>query len=202
MGRTRTIRFDATRAFSATVISIGLLAAAFAAGFRVGQEVPLAPSDSTDVALDQRPRSAPDALAPLRAPEQRIPIDTYTFYEQTRTLTREPSEAPAEPPAVEPTAVDSSVAGDVVAEQPGVRVLEREPIALGVPAPVPLPGPAVPGSAVTPSTAPHVAPVGSRSPEPAAGPPSAPPIPRDLDDDEPVADPGAIQRVAVVAGPR
>ena len=197
MGRTRTIRFDATRAFSATVISIGVLAAAFAAGFRVGQEVPLAPSDAADAAVDRRPRSTPDALAPLRAPEQRIPVDTYTFYEQTRTLTREPSEAPAEPPAAEPGG-----AGGAVAEQPGVRVLEREPIALGVPAPEQVPTSVVADPSAGPSPAPVAAPVGSRSPSPSAEPVGAPPVPRDLDDEEPVADPGAIQRVAVVASPR
>lgn len=94
----RYVRLDATRAFYLATLTIALMGGSFAAGLRLGQDMP-AHLESVFSGPSQN-----EVASPVLAPEQHVPIETYTFYDSQRELEREPVEptSPALPQRVIP----------------------------------------------------------------------------------------------------
>ncbi len=125
MANERYVRFDANRAFYLATVAIALMGGSFAVGLRLGQDMPASLGNMFSGPV------ANDVAEPVLAPEQVVPVETYTFYDSQRALDREPREEGAG--AAEP--VEQVVAAAQPAEEPEVeaepvRVIEREPVAI------------------------------------------------------------------------
>lgn len=109
----RYVRFDATRAFYLATLAIALMGASFAVGLRLGQDMPASLESVFSAPVSN------DVASPVLAPEQRVPVETYTFYDSQRELDRDPTpRAEPSPPAPEPV-------------EPAVqRVIDREPVVI------------------------------------------------------------------------
>lgn len=174
MPKQRIVEFDATTIFYLIVVSLGVMGACFAVGFRLGQEMPELLPD-TYASLSQSGSSHEETIV---APAMPSAEPEYTFYGD-----EEAEAAPAPAPAV----VEE-------AEPAPVAVAPAEP----TPAPVAAPAPAQPAAEEPANEAPTrvlarepVQPDAERAEdEPASAPPA------NLDD------PGSIERVAVIAGPQ
>ena len=106
----RYVRFDATRAFYLATLAIALMGGSFAVGLRLGQDMP----GSLESVFSGPVTN--DVASPVLAPEQLVPVETYTFYDSQRELERDPTPRAA-PPAPEPA--------------PEVqRVIGREPVVI------------------------------------------------------------------------
>ena len=126
----RYVRLDATRAFYLATLTIALMGGSFAAGLRLGQDMP-AHLESVFSGPSQN-----EMARPVLAPEQHVPVETYTFYDSQRELEREP----------------------VVVTRPELpqRVISREPVEIAVAEPSGRPTPdevaPIPAPAEAPAT--------------------------------------------------
>ncbi|MFT6400061.1 MAG: hypothetical protein ACJAYU_004831 [Bradymonadia bacterium] len=123
MANERYVRFDANRAFYLATVAIALMGGSFAVGLRLGQDMPASFEN-----MFSGPASN-DLAAPVLAPEQVVPVETYTFYDSQRELDRQPREQPVAP--AEPVVALAEPAAE---EEPAaVRVIDREPVRLRQP---------------------------------------------------------------------
>lgn len=123
MANDRYVRFDANRAFYLATVAIALMGGSFAVGLRLGQDMPASLENMFSGPISN------DVADPILAPEQVVPVETYTFYDSQRALDREPRDEPAEPT---PVAVEVEPAHDP--EPSATRVLDREPVVVAEPA--------------------------------------------------------------------